>query len=1079
MSTIVKQQYNPSVNIIRDLGKSLSYITTPNSELVFKEIVRQYYRGSHAFTLVGAYGTGKSSFLLALEREFNKQGNYFSTVNISFSSSFEVLPIVGNFESIIEVFAEKLNIKDDSKISVSNIIKKIEARYRKLSKEGKGLAIYIDEFGKLLEFAANNNPEAELYFIQQLSELVNDSEKEILLITTLHQGFNSYSRGLTKSQQQEWDKVRGRLSEVNFNEPVEQLLYLAGKKLEKNQINITTGFNELFSLIKDSKTFPLKDYLDIESAKKLLPFDLLSASILTLALQRYGQNQRSLFSFIDSNSYLSIENFDREKFKYYNLACVYDYLSFNYHSHLSTKYNPDFAQWAAIRSSIERVEGFFSKEIENASNIVKVIGLLQIFTNKGGKIDKPFLANYVKYSMGIDNSDQIISLLEQHKIILYSNYNQKYRLFEGTDINIEVAIDEAGNLVQRIGNVVDYLKRSFDFPYILAKEVFYHCGTPRFFGFHLSDQPDSCEVTDQIDGYINLIFNDNYSVQEVNNFSKNLNEPILFGLFRNTKEIKGLLFEIEKIKKAIDINKADLFAVKEFKGILDHQRNILNHYIFDNLYTNNKHIQWIYNGEQIYVPNQKSLNRTLSKISNEIYFGTPILRNELINKTKTSSVISTARKNLIARLTDNIRLENLGFNENEFPPEKTIYLTLLQKTGLHREIEKKLCLTKPTDSSYLHLWNIGTTFIDKAKYGKRKISEFVNLLKEKPFKLKNGVIDFWLPIFLISNKNHFALYEQGRFIPELSNETIELIIRKPIDYEIKAFDIKGNKLKLLNKYRILLNQLEEREPTSLTFIETFKPFIVFYNSLSFYSANTKRLSDKSIAFRSAIEYATDPESIFFEEFPKAIGYTQNQLLDNTANLEDFVISLKSCIQEVNESYDNLINRIENFILERILGDQMSFPTYKERIIERYRSIKKHQLNVKQKAILQRINSPLEDRKSWLNSLSYSLINKSLENITDEDEPKIYDLLEQKFKELDNLCDISKLGNENSNEEVYKLEITSFVRGLEERLIRLPKKMPKEIQVLQNSIKEKLKGNSKELNITLLMKLLQEELEDES
>ena len=54
--------FSPSVNIIRDAKKDLSYIVTPNAEQVALQITNAFKKGVHAFTLIGSYGTGKSSF---------------------------------------------------------------------------------------------------------------------------------------------------------------------------------------------------------------------------------------------------------------------------------------------------------------------------------------------------------------------------------------------------------------------------------------------------------------------------------------------------------------------------------------------------------------------------------------------------------------------------------------------------------------------------------------------------------------------------------------------------------------------------------------------------------------------------------------------------------------------------------------------------------------------------------------------------------------------------------------------------------------------------------------------------------
>ena len=60
-----------------------------------------------------------------------------------------------------------------------------------------------------------------------------------------------------------------------------------------------------------------------------------------------------------------------------------------------------------------------------------------------------------------------------------------------------------------------------------------------------------------------------------------------------------------------------------------------------------------------------------------------------------------ARKNLIKALVSNFDKPNLGFPDDKFPPEKTIYLSLLKSTGIHHN---GYALTKPTDESFNVLW---------------------------------------------------------------------------------------------------------------------------------------------------------------------------------------------------------------------------------------------------------------------------------------------------------------------------------------------------------------------------------------
>ncbi len=121
----------------------------------------------------------------------------------------------------------------------------------------------------------------------------------------------------------------------------------------------------------DTKLFPL------ELAKKLYPLDVFSAKTLTLAIQKYGQNERSLFTFLVSNNFT---DFKPSSNTTYSLDKVYDYIVYNFHSLISETHRGS-ANWTAIQVALERVEGNFDEnEIDPVSKIIKTIGLLNIFS---------------------------------------------------------------------------------------------------------------------------------------------------------------------------------------------------------------------------------------------------------------------------------------------------------------------------------------------------------------------------------------------------------------------------------------------------------------------------------------------------------------------------------------------------------------------------------------------------------------------------------------------------------------------------------------------------------------------------
>lgn len=1074
--------FSSSVNIIRDENKDLNYIPTPNSQLIYRQIIDSYTIGQRSFSIIGSYGTGKSAFLWALEKHLKKKATYFDTLNGQFNhiQSFKFIQIIGDYSSLTEAFTKSLDISGSKK----NLVKLIFNKLDKITLESKinrqALFIIIDECGKFLEYAAKHAHEKELYFIQQLAEYVNDIDKNFALITTLHQSFNSYASKLEKNQRDEWNKVKGRLKEIPFNEPVEQLLFLAANRIEQKFSGSTREKDDsmkmLFKSIKNAKVYPLNDYLDINMAQKLYPLDILSAAIITKSLQQYGQNERSLFSFIESGDFLGLNDYKQARDRYYSLACVYDYLQYNYFSYIYSRHNPHYIQWSTIKSALNRTENIFDKNIDDIQRIVKTIGLLNIFTSPSAVIDKSFLNTYCLYSLGIHNAGSLIGELENHKLIRYNRYSNKYVLFEGTDLDIDLALHQVSNDIPPISNISTYIKEYFDFPYISAKSIYYETGTPRFFELLISDQPRILEPNGQVDGYINLIFNSNLHIEDIINISENCNEAILFGKFLNTSDIEQILIEIEKIKRVILLNEDDRVAVRELKILKDNLTQQLSSYLSENLFSNNK-TSWIYKGKLIPIRSAKSFNKLLSYICQDIYSSTPIFKSELVNRSKLTGAISSARRNLIKVLIENWEKENLGFDEKHFPPEKTIFLSLLKNTGIHRIENDGFILSNPiNEKSFADLWDECEKFVKTSKYGKRNLSELVNILSKKPFKLKDGFIQFWFPIFLFIKRNDFALYGKKGYIPQINSDVLDLINKKPSDYFIKAFDLSNVKIQIFNRYRNILNQIEA-SPSNKTFIETIKPFFIFYKELPEYTRNTNSLSPSAIALRQAVKEINDPESVFFEILPRTMGYSLQELSSDNSLIEEFTIKLLDSLHEINCAFDALIQRIDTYITNEIIRSDIDFKEYKIYFSNRYKTLNKSILKPLEKIFLTRLLTPSNNKKAWINSIVHSIMNKPLERFSDDDEIILKNKLKYLFRELDNFCELSMDTNDRDSEEIIKIEMTSLVNGLKKNLVRLPKTKTKQMEETLAQISKVLSKDSK-LNIAILVKLLQNELEND-
>lgn len=1070
--------FSPSINIVRDQGKqAFSYLPTNNSRRIYDLICSNFKSGLHSFTVIGSYGTGKSAFIVALEKHLAGEAQYFDPVNGQFNQCkrFEFLNIVGQKSSFLETIAEKFDVNP----KIKAFFKALEAKHQTLKEEGTCLIIVVDEFGKFLEYAASVDPGQELYFIQQLAEYVNDEQKNILLLTTLHQNFDAYAVGLNEPQRKEWEKVKGRLKELAFNEPVEQLLHLAAEYMKQNGRFKARPFDDkLHKLIEDKRAFALKNKLEKSLVEILFPFDVLSAMVLTVALQRYGQNERSLFSFLQAEEHFGLRSFEATlENPYYNLANIYDYLQFNFYQILHSRYNPDFSRWVMLRDALDRVEASFASgdDINAALKIVKAIGLLDILGSGTSIIDYDLLSAYAKNCMGLSNIQALVDRLEKLKIIRYQSFRSRYKIFEGTDINIDELFNSAREEIGTVNNIALDVKPFVHYDYLPVKAATYQTGTPRIFRFEVTDEPilsfDYLKEV-EVDGIINLLFG-----IEPDDLFEVRNMPILYGVFQETKEISERVLDIKAVERALEKINDDKVAKRELLELKQTQVEQLNDILGEELFYNGN-LYWYYNGDEVNVKTRGRLNKVLSEIVRDIYSQTPIFHNEHTNKTSVSSSIHNAKRQYIEALIKDCNKPNMGFPVDRFPAEKAIYMSLLRKTGIHIDLSSVTASfsDKPETPSFEAIWQASMRFLENAKSSRRRLKEFYDTLRQPPFRLKDGFAEFWMITFLFIKREDFALFKDGRYIPSLSKEVLEVLFREINRHEIKTFNIEGIKLDLFNKYRLLTQQSTEEKVTTTGFQETARPFLVFYARLSKFTQQTRNLSHDAIAFRETIKEAKELEKTFFEDLPACFGLDLNRLNESEEELRVFVERIQGCISELRTAYDGLLDRFEERLSVFFGMEGVEFEAYRAKMQQRYKDIKAHLLLPRQRALYNRIFSQLPDRNAWLNSIGQALVGKQLGDIGDEEERLLYDRLQVSLAELNNLLELSDADFDEEKEEAFQIEITTFNTEPIKKNIILSKQQRQELGKVEADIKKALdKSKDKQLRQAILIKLLKESL----
>ena len=365
----------------------------------------------------------------------------------------------------------------------------------------------------------------------------------------------------------------------------------------------------------------------------------------------------------------------------------------------------------------------------------------------------------------------------------------------------------------------------------------------------------------------------------------------------------------------------------------------------------------------------------------------------------------------------------------------------------------------------------------KVNCSKRNLVEFYEELSVKPFKLKKGFVDFWIPIFLIAKKEDFALFhEEGGFIPFITEDTLDLIHKKPQNFLIKSYDVSGLKLNLLESYKELVQVGNNEKGTRSTFLSIFGNFLRFQRGLNPYTLKTKKLSSNTIKLREAIINSKDPEDALFNEFPAALGYHTISIKGDIEVLGSYTEQIEKAIKEIRTVYDNLIDRIERVISESFYCSSTEFSEYKIEIISKIGNLNLVTLNQKQNVFYKRLVSPLDDRFSWIKSVADVALGKSIDEMLDEEEH----LLTENIKDLSlGLIKATEIQNYNKTSKNGRLFSIRFFGEngdfIDDKLV-VQSNNSKKLSEIKNKVSASMKDLNENQRKGLLIELFAKELD---
>jgi len=1063
----LNRRYSRSINLERDLERVealVGYVPTERSVDALRRVLKGLTdsQANRAWTLTSVYGTGKSAFAHYLASLFAPVDNSMrhqaleitqkalGSDSAEYSSLRDAIPSQGLFRAVVTAQREPIgntivralargarlfwSPAEQAKIAIARQLvdletdvsagKTVDSRdipnlVQVVAQAAKtDVFLIIDELGKNLEFAVYNEGAEDLYLLQQLSELPKDSGSAVYLLGILHQAFTDYGQRLAAVQRNEWAKIQGRFEDIPFTESAGQMVRLMGQVInqsEAEQFDCAIS-NQAQEWIESLDSIAKAEELTSKDLGAVYPLHPLAALVLPMLCAKYGQNDRSLFTFLTSSEPYSFRNFLEEETlngaipETLKLDRVYDY--FIEAAGMGLGSRPNLQRWVEIQNLIADAKHLDDDYLR----ALKTIGTLNLVTTTGAVKATPELVSLALCDSPKDEDqrqkwDDIIDRLLRRNVIIHRRLLDELRLWEGSDFNVEGEV--AALIEQERSPLASLLSENYPLKPLVAQRHSYKTGTLRFFERRYVDASEDlaklrCESKDA-DGLIACWLDEELpSVPRAETVD---GKPLIvlcatkLGVLR----VQALEFAaLQKIQRSALQLQTDAVARREVQYRLFDTKRLLDASLsqaFD--VAVNQNVCWI-RGKRETISHVTDFNAKLSKVCDEVYYKTPILWNELINRRELTSQGAKARRELIEAMLEHSDRERMGLEG--YGPEVAMYYSLLEETKIHRSEEEEWGFNPPPKGSGMwSLWQAIEEFCLQAKDKQQSLDKLYQHLEAPPYGVKQGPIPVLLAAVLLYHVDDVGVYKDGTFIPILGAEHFELLVKDPSRFSVKYFEIAGLRSQVFKELEAILRSPKVRIPAgvrNVTVLAVAKPLFQFVKKLPAYTLKTKRLSSEAHDVLQALQQAQEPDELLFTSLPLACGLPPI----GTGDAEDGTTAktlrkkLVQALHEIQTAYDRLLSECKSR-LHDAFGVSSSEAKLRENLRVRAGDLVGQCVERTLKSFTLAATDEIKTDAEWLEALVMIVADKPAESWTDEDvtgfEIKLSDLA-RRFKNLEAL-----------------------------------------------------------------------------
>lgn len=760
------------------------------------------------------------------------------------------------------------------------------------------LLLVIDEFGKNLEYLAGggapDNSSDDLFLLQELAELgAGTNGLPLYMLTLQHLSFVDYAARASEAQRREWAKVQGRFEDITMTPDVGDALQLIGRSLDQSGVPVADR-----DLIKAHASASKEAWIahgldcliagDTALFAALYPLHPLAAVAAPLLAAQVGQHDRSLTGFLASDEphtvhrFLNAEAGHEDAPRTVRLAQLYDYFLGSGRTTVLASANA--SRWIEIETRIAEANGLSAQDAE----VLKTVGLLNLVDSAGALRASPDLIQFA-LSDPVDNGTSAtqqkrlkrrVNDLVKRGFLVYREFSDEYRIWQGSDSNLQALIDAARANVAD-ADVVELLGKHLPSA-VVAGHHSQRTGMLRHFVTATSAPTDqrisAPAVSSGADGLLLFHFGDRLTTPTITT-----KLPVAIGTTDKVQQILAVGREVLALTELAKDATLDAVARREAVERLGQATAELATELSDAFAPGRRGTCWHLrmpapndDGYQYELLQARSMASVVSKACDKWYKHSPEIRNEMLGRNQLTSQGAKARRELLTRMLTHAHDEHLGIGG--FGPERAMYSGVLEYLDLHRCTDGTAghygLVSPPADSSLAEAWRSLEALLATADEP-TSVDKVVEHLLAPPYGIKMGVAPLVLLAALILHREDVAIFEDGTYQPRLTTDLMERLVKAPHHFTLKAVGTAKGQRKIVLDQLLAYFELEHSPARSNNrnpgLLSAAQVLLDHARNLSAYAKRTKRVSEKAVAVRAALHSSREPDGLVFIDLPRALG----------------------------------------------------------------------------------------------------------------------------------------------------------------------------------------------------------------